>query len=244
MKMNKNIIDVSNLTKYFKKEIALNNISFKLKKNKTLGILGPNGSGKSTTIGILLGLIKASSGKVIIDNIDINSKYRIKILERINFASPYTELPKRLSVKQNLKVFARLYNVYNIKKRLEEIYEYFNLEKLLEKKTGELSSGQKTRVSLAKALINKPKLLLLDEPTASLDPITSKYLREFITEYKKQNDLSVVLSSHNMEEAEKLCDQILFLQSGKILFHGTIKDIKQIYRKKSLEEIYFNFFKN
>ncbi len=244
MKMNKNIIDVSNLTKYFKREMALNNISFKLKKNKTLGILGPNGSGKSTTIGILLGLIKASSGKVIINNIDINSKHRIKILERINFASPYTELPKRLSVKQNLKVFARLYNVNNIKKRLEEIYEYFNLEKLLEKKTGELSTGQKTRVSLAKALINKPKLLLLDEPTASLDPITSKYLREFITEYKKQNDLSVVLSSHNMEEAEKLCDQILFLQSGKILFHGTIKDIKQLYRKKSLEEIYFNFFKS
>ena len=237
-----NIVEVKNLTKYFKNELALNNISFNLKCKETLGILGPNGSGKSTTIGILLGLIRASSGNVVIDNININSKHRTKILEKINFASPYTELPKRLSVKQNLEIYARLYNVVDIKKRLEEIYEYFNLEKLLNKKAGELSSGQKTRVSLAKALLNKPKLLLLDEPTASLDPVTSEFLREFIINYKNKNDISIIFSSHNMSEVERLCDQILFLRQGRILSKGTIIDIRNKNKNRNLQQIYFDLF--
>jgi len=237
-----NIVEVKNLTKHFKNELALKNISFNLKYKETLGILGPNGSGKSTTIGILLGLIKASSGDVVIDNININSKHRIKILEKINFASPYTELPKRLSVKQNLEIYARLYNVVDIKKRLEEIFEYFNLEKLLNKKAGELSSGQKTRVSLAKALLNKPKLLLLDEPTASLDPVTAEFLREFIINYKKKNDISIIFSSHNMTEVERLCDQILFLRQGRILSKGTVVDILNKNKKRNLQQIYFDLF--
>lgn len=237
-----NIVEVKNLTKYFKNEPALNNISFNLKYKETLGILGPNGSGKSTTIGIILGLIKASSGDVVIDNININSKHRTRILEKINFASPYTELPKRLSVKQNLEIYARLYNVVNIKKRLEEIFEYFNLEKLLNKKVGELSSGQKTRVSLAKALLNKPKLLLLDEPTASLDPVTAEFLREFIINYKKKNDISIIFSSHNMLEVERLCDQILFLRKGRILLKGTVVDILSKNKKSNLQKIYFDLF--
>ena len=237
-----NIVEVKNLTKYFKNEPALNNISFNLKYKETLGILGPNGSGKSTTIGIILGLIKASSGDVVIDNININSKHRTRILEKINFASPYTELPKRLSVKQNLEIYARLYNVVNIKKRLEEIFEYFNLEKLLNKKVGELSSGQKTRVSLAKALLNKPKLLLLDEPTASLDPVTAEFLREFIINYKKKNDISIIFSSHNMVEVERLCDQILFLRKGRILLKGTVVDILSKNKKSNLQKIYFDLF--
>ena len=237
-----NIVEVKNLTKNFKNELALKNISFNLKYKETLGILGPNGSGKSTTIGILLGLIKASSGDVVIDNININSKHRIKILEKINFASPYTELPKRLSVKQNLEIYARLYNVVDIKKRLEEIFEYFNLEKLLNKKAGELSSGQKTRVSLAKALLNKPKLLLLDEPTASLDPVTAEFLREFIINYKKKNDISIIFSSHNMTEVERLCDQILFLRQGRILSKGTVVDILNKNKKRNLQQIYFDLF--
>ncbi len=237
-----NIVEVKNLTKHFKNELALKNISFNLKYKDTLGILGPNGSGKSTTIGILLGLIKASSGDVVIDNININSKHRIKILEKINFASPYTELPKRLSVKQNLEIYARLYNVVDIKKRLEEIFEYFNLEKLLNKKAGELSSGQKTRVSLAKALLNKPKLLLLDEPTASLDPVTAEFLREFIINYKKKNNISIIFSSHNMTEVERLCDQILFLRQGRILSKGTVVDILNKNKKRNLQQIYFDLF--
>ena len=238
-----NIVKVKNLTKHFKNETALNNISFNLKYKETLGILGPNGSGKSTTIGILLGLIKASSGDVVIDNININSKHRTRILEKINFASPYTELPKRLSVRQNLEIYARLYNVVDIKKRLEEIFEYFNLEKLLYKKVGELSSGQKTRVSLAKALLNKPKLLLLDEPTASLDPVTAEFLREFIINYKKKNDISIIFSSHNMLEVERLCDQILFLRKGRILLKGTVVDILSKNKKSNLQKIYFDLFK-
>ena len=237
-----NIVKVKNLTKHFKNETALNNISFNLKYKETLGILGPNGSGKSTTIGILLGLIKASSGDVVIDNININSKHRTRILEKINFASPYTELPKRLSVRQNLEIYARLYNVVDIKKRLEEIFEYFNLEKLLNKKVGELSSGQKTRVSLAKALLNKPKLLLLDEPTASLDPVTAEFLREFIINYKKKNDISIIFSSHNMVEVERLCDQILFLRKGRILLKGTVVDILSKNKKSNLQKIYFDLF--
>ena len=237
-----NIVEVKNLTKHFKNETALNNISFNLKYKETLGILGPNGSGKSTTIGILLGLIKASSGDVVIDNININSKHRTRILEKINFASPYTELPKRLSVRQNLEIYARLYNVVDIKKRLEEIFEYFNLEKLLNKKVGELSSGQKTRVSLAKALLNKPKLLLLDEPTASLDPVTAEFLREFIINYKKKNDISIIFSSHNMLEVERLCDQILFLRKGRILLKGTVVDILSKNKKSNLQKIYFDLF--
>ncbi len=237
-----NIVEVKNLTKYFKNEPALNNISFNLKYKETLGILGPNGSGKSTTIGIILGLIKASSGDVVIDNININSKHRTRILEKINFASPYTELPKRLSVRQNLEIYARLYNVVDIKKRLEEIFEYFNLEELLNKKVGELSSGQKTRVSLAKALLNKPKLLLLDEPTASLDPVTAEFLREFIINYKKKNDISIIFSSHNMVEVERLCDQILFLRKGKILLKGTVVDILCKNKKSNLQKIYFDLF--
>ena len=237
-----NIVKVKNLTKHFKNETALNNISFNLRYKETLGLLGPNGSGKSTTIGILLGLIKASSGDVVIDNININSKHRTRILEKINFASPYTELPKRLSVRQNLEIYARLYNVVDIKKRLEEIFEYFNLEKLLYKKVGELSSGQKTRVSLAKALLNKPKLLLLDEPTASLDPVTAEFLREFIINYKKKNDISIIFSSHNMVEVERLCDQILFLRKGRILLKGTVVDILSKNKKSNLQKIYFDLF--
>ncbi len=242
MNKNTNIVIVKNLTKFFGNNIAIDNISFTLEQKSTLGILGPNGSGKSTTIGILLGLIKASSGEVIINDVNINSKNRMKILEKINFASPYTELPKRLSVRQNLEVYARLYNVENIRERLDEIFEYFELGNLLEKKTGELSSGQKTRVSLAKALINKPKLLLLDEPTASLDPVISEYLREFINRYRRNNDISILFSSHNMSEAQKLCDKILILKKGKVLHFEKTRDLLKKNRKKNLEEIYFNLF--
>ena len=139
-------------------------------------------------------------------------------------------------------IYARLYNVVDIKKRLEEIFEYFNLEELLNKKVGELSSGQKTRVSLAKALLNKPKLLLLDEPTASLDPVTAEFLREFIINYKKKNDISIIFSSHNMVEVERLCDQILFLRKGRILLKGTVVDILSKNKKSNLQKIYFDLF--
>ena len=215
-----NKLEVKNLTKTFNGKLAINKINFSLEENTILGILGPNGSGKSTTIGILLGLIKQTSGEIYINDTYINKKNRFKFLNIMNFASPYTELPKRLSVIENLSIYARLYNVKNIKDRLEEIYDYFELYDLLEKKTGELSSGQKTKVALAKALINKPQILLLDEPTASLDPVVAEYLKTFIYKYKKKNNISILLSSHNMQEAQTLCDNIMILKKGEVIEQG------------------------
>ena len=235
-------IEVKNLTKIFNGKLAINQINFSLKENSILGVLGPNGSGKSTTIGILLGLIKQTSGEIYINDTYINKKNRFKFLNIMNFASPYTELPKRLSVIENLSIYARLYNVKNIKDRLEEIYDYFELYDLLGKKTGELSSGQKTKVALAKALINKPQILLLDEPTASLDPVVADYLKTFIYKYKKKNNISILLSSHNMQEAQTLCDNIMILKKGEVVELGQTNLVLDKYKKKKLEDVYFKIF--
>ena len=237
-----NKIEVKNLTKIFNGKLAINQINFSLKENSILGVLGPNGSGKSTTIGILLGLIKQTSGEIYINDTYINKKNRFKFLNIMNFASPCTELPKRLSVIENLSIYARLYNVKNIKDRLEEIYDYFELYDLLGKKTGELSSGQKTKVALAKALINKPQILLLDEPTASLDPVVADYLKTFIYKYKKKNNISILLSSHNMQEAQTLCDNIMILKKGEVVELGQTNFVLDKYKKKKLEDVYFKIF--
>ena len=237
-----NKLEVKNLTKIFNGKLAINQINFSLKENSILGVLGPNGSGKSTTMGILLGLIKQTSGEIYINDTYINKKNRFKFLNIMNFASPYTELPKRLSVIENLSIYARLYNVKNIKDRLEEIYDYFELYDLLGKKTGELSSGQKTKVALAKALINKPQILLLDEPTASLDPVVAEYLKTFIYKYKKKNNISILLSSHNMQEAQTLCDNIMILKKGEVIEQGKTNIVLDKYKKKKLEDVYFKIF--
>ena len=176
-------IEVKNLTKKFKNFTAVNNINFTLEKNKTLGLLGPNGCGKTTSIGMILGLITPTDGEVLIDNQNIDNSDRNDLLSKMNFASPYIELPKKLTVIQNLEVYGRLYGVKNLKQRIEEISEELNLNDFLYKKTGELSSGQKNRVSLAKSLINKPEVLLLDEPTASLDPDIGDFVRNYIEVY-------------------------------------------------------------
>ena len=202
-----NKLKVKNLTKMFNGKLAINKINFSLEENTILGILGPNGSGKSTTIGILLGLIKPTSGQIYINDTYISNKNRLKFLNIMNFASPYTELPKRLSVMENLSIYARLYNVKNIKDRLEEIYDYFELYDLL-KKTGELSSGQKTRVALAKALINKPEILLLDEPTASLDPVVAEYLKTLYINIKK---IIIFLFYFPLITCKKLKDYVIKL---------------------------------
>ena len=179
-------LTVKKLVKKFKSTTAVDNISFEIEKNNTLGLLGPNGCGKTTSIGMMLGLIKPSSGEIFIDEFQLNSKNRIKLLSLMNFASPYIELPKKLTVRQNLEVYARLYGVSNKVERIEELVEDLNLSKFLYKSTGELSSGQKNRVSLAKSLINKPKLLFLDEPTASLDPDIGDFVREYLEKYKNK----------------------------------------------------------
>ena len=231
-------IEAINLEKKFGNKGAVNNISFVIPESETIGLLGPNGCGKTTTIGMMLGLIKPSSGIIKIDDQDINKIERVKILEKVNFASPYIELPKRLTVRQNLEVFGKLYGVENLEKRIIEIAQDLDLRKFLDKKTGELSSGQKNRVSLAKSLLNKPRLLLLDEPTASLDPDIGDFVRSYIDAYKKTNKVTILLASHNMSEVERLCSDILMLKEGKIVDKGSSKFLIKKHGRNNLEETF------
>ena len=231
-------LEVKNLVKKFKKTQAVNDISFEIKKNETLGLLGPNGCGKTTSIGMMLGLITPTSGKILIDGITLDSVNRVKLLSFMNFASPYVELPKKLTVKQNLEVYARLYGIKEIKNRIAEMVEDLNLQMFLNKKNGELSSGQKNRVSLAKSLINKPKLLFLDEPTASLDPDVGDFIREYIEKYKKKNELTILLASHNMKEVERLCNNIIMMKHGQIVDHGTCAELIKKHGRENLEDTF------
>ena len=231
-------LEIKNLSKKFNTILAVNNISFEIEKNKTLGLLGPNGCGKTTSIGMMLGLITPTSGKILINEISLEAKNRIELLSLMNFASPYIELPKKLTVKQNLEIYARLYGVKQISNRILEMSEDLNLKDLLNKKTGELSSGQKNRVSLAKSLINKPKLLFLDEPTASLDPDVGDFVREYLEKYKNKNELTILLASHNMREVERLCDSIVMMKQGKIVDSGTCDQLIAKHGRKNLEETF------
>jgi len=231
-------IEVKNLTKKFKNFTAVNNINFSLEKNKTLGLLGPNGCGKTTSIGMILGLITPTDGEVLIDNQNIDNSDRNVLLSKMNFASPYIELPKKLTVIQNLEVYGRLYGVKNLKERIEEISEELNLNDFLYKKTGELSSGQKNRVSLAKSLINKPEVLLLDEPTASLDPDIGDFVRNYIEIYKTKNEITILLASHNMKEVERLCDSVIMMKEGQIVDRGTCKDLISRHGRDNLEDTF------
>jgi len=231
-------LEVKNLVKKFKSTIAVNNISLEIEKNNTLGLLGPNGCGKTTSIGMMLGLIKPNDGEIFIDGIKFNSENKINLLSLMNFASPYVELPKKLTVRQNLEVYARLYGVSNKIERIEELAEDLNLIKFLNKNTGELSSGQKNRVSLAKSLINKPKLLFLDEPTASLDPDVGDFVREYLEKYKNKNQLTMLLASHNMKEVERLCDKIIMMKQGKIVDEGTCEELISKHGRENLEDTF------
>ena len=237
-------LEVKNLVKKFKSTTAVNNISFTIEKNKTLGLLGPNGCGKTTSIGMMLSLITPSSGEILIDDIKLDSKNRIKLLSLMNFASPYVELPKKLTVKQNLEIYARLYGVKDKSKRIEELINDLNLKNFLNKNTGELSSGQKNRVSLAKSLINKPKLLFLDEPTASLDPDIGDFVREYLEKYKNENELTILLASHNMKEVERLCNKIVMMKQGKIVDEGTCGELINRHGRKNLEETFLKIVRS
>ena len=231
-------LKVQNLVKKFNSTIAVNNVNFEIEKNTVLGLLGPNGCGKTTSIGMMLGLITPTSGKIYINDTCLEPKNRIKLLSLMNFASPYIELPKKLTVKQNLEVYARLYGVNEIKKRIDEMVENLNIKDFLNKKTGELSSGQKNRVALAKSLINKPKLLFLDEPTASLDPDVGDFVREYIEKYKKNNELTIILASHNMREVERLCNKIVMMKQGEIVDSGTCEQLIKKHGRQNLEETF------
>ena len=233
----KNSIEVINLSKSYKTKKAVNNINFKINENEIVGLLGPNGCGKTTTIGMILGLLKPTSGQVLINGKNIENN-KISILHKMNFISPYIELPKKLTVNQNLIVYGKLYNIQNLNERINFLSEKLRLGDLLDKITGELSSGQKNRVSLAKALINDPTVLLLDEPTAALDPETADYIRTFLEKYKEEKKISVLLASHNMDEVKRLCNSVMMMKDGTIVDSGTPEDLIKKYGQKNLEEVF------
>tara|TARA_E500000331_G_scaffold324403_1_gene340662 strand:+ start:5386 stop:6120 length:735 start_codon:yes stop_codon:yes gene_type:complete len=232
-----NSIEVINLSKSYGQKKAVRKINFKVSENEIIGLLGPNGCGKTTTIAMILGLLKPTNGQVLINGMNIES-HRISLLHKMNFISPYIELPKKLSVKQNLIVYGKLYSVENLNDKIEKLTNELRLKNLLDKITGELSSGQKNRVSLAKALINDPKVLLLDEPTASLDPETGDFIRTFLENYKKENNMSILLASHNMNEVKRLCSSILMMKDGVIIDKGKPDELIKKHGRQNLEEVF------
>ena len=230
-------LEVIELSKLYNKKEVVKNISFKINKNEIIGILGPNGCGKTTTIGMILGLLKPSKGKVLINGFEIESK-RVDLLNNLNFISPYIELPKKLTVKENLEVYGRLYDVKNLSSKIEYLSDKLRLNEIIYKITGELSSGQKNRVSLAKSIINDPTVLLLDEPTASLDPETGDFVRSFLENYQKEKKASILLASHNMAEVERLCSSVLMMKNGTIIDQDSPKALIKKHGRKNLEEVF------
>ena len=238
-----NSIEVINLSKSYKLKEAVKNINFKINENEIVGLLGPNGCGKTTTIAMILGLLKPSCGQVLINGMDIEN-HRISLLHKMNFISPYIELPKKLTVKQNLTVYGKLYSVKNLSEKIDSLSNKLRLDKILNSITGELSSGQKNRVSLAKALINDPTVLLLDEPTASLDPETGDFIRTFLEIYKREKKISVLLASHNMSEVKRLCNSVLMMKNGSIIDSGTPEQLIKKHGRKNLEEVFLQLARN
>ena len=230
-------LEVIGLSKVYNEKEAVKDISFKVNKNEIIGILGPNGCGKTTTIGMILGLLKPSKGKVLINNIEIET-HRVELLNNLNFISPYIELPKKLTVKQNLEIYGRLYDVKNLQSKIQYLTEKLRLNEIINKITGELSSGQKNRVSLAKSIINDPAILLLDEPTASLDPETGDFVRSFLEKYQKENETSILLASHNMAEVERLCSSVLMMKQGTIIDQGNPNTLIKKHGRKNMEEVF------
>ena len=230
-------LEVIKLSKIYNEKEAVKNISFKVKQNEIIGILGPNGCGKTTTIGMILGLLKPSNGKVLINGAEIETQ-RVSLLDNLNFISPYIELPKKLTVKQNLEVYGRLYDIKNLKIKIEYLSEKLRLNEIINKITGELSSGQKNRVSLAKSVINDPAVLLLDEPTASLDPETGDFVRSFLENYQEEKKTSILLASHNMNEVERLCSSVLMMNKGTIIDQGNPQELIKKHGRKNMEEVF------
>jgi|TARA_A100001011_G_C14232743_1_gene809586 ABC-2 type transport system ATP-binding protein len=232
-------IEIKNLNKKYNNFLAVKNINFKINKGSIIGLLGPNGCGKTTTLGMILGLIKPTSGSVLINNLNIeNETNRTKILEKVNFISPYVELPKKLTVEENLKVYGRLYGVKNLKDKILNLMEELNLIDFKNRKTGELSSGQRNRVSLAKALINEPEILLLDEPTASLDPDVGDYIRTYLENFALKKNTTILLASHNMNEVERLCNKVMMMKNGKIIDEGTCSSLIKKHGRANLEDTF------
>ena len=232
-------IRVENLTKRYPHTLAVDDISFTLAPGQILGLLGGNGAGKTTTIAMLLGLLVPTSGRITVLGRDM-ARDRFSALARMNFSSPYIALPARLTVRENLVVYGHLYNVPNLNRRICKLAEQFNLGTLLNRPAGELSAGQKTRVALAKSLINEPELLLLDEPTASLDPDTGDYVRGVLEDYRRTQGAAILLASHNMGEVERLCDNVLMLKTGHIVDRGPPEELISRYGRENMEQVFLH----
>jgi ABC-2 type transport system ATP-binding protein len=231
------ILEADRLVKRFGEFTALDGLSFTVAEGESLGLLGVNGAGKTTAMNLLLGLTTPTSGMVRMFGLDL-WKHRIAILKKVNFSSAYTNLPSNLLVWQNLTVFARLYGVPNPKQRIEFLLELLDITHLRKSVTGRLSAGESTRVNLAKALLNEPRLLLLDEPTASLDPDIADRVRKLLRKLQKETGLSILYTSHNMRDIEEVCDRIIFLHGGKVLAEGTPGDIHSRFNRTSLEDLF------
>jgi len=232
-------IAVSGLRKVFGTVAAVDGISFDVARGSTTALLGGNGAGKTTTISMLLGLIKPTTGDIHVLGVDMR-RARHKALARMNFESPYVDLPKRLTVRENLRVYGRLYGVKNLPARIAELADELALGEFLDRPAGTLSAGQKTRVGLAKAFINKPELLLLDEPTASLDPDTADWVRQHFSNYKKQSGATILLASHNMTEVERLADNVIMMNKGRIVDQGSPRALITRYGRENLEEVFID----
>lgn len=232
-------IDVDGLTKRYGDVLAVDDITFAADTGGTIGLLGGNGAGKTTTIAMLLGLLVPSSGRISVLGHDM-ARDRFAALARMNFSSPYVALPHRLTVKENLQVYGHLYNVKGMERRIQELAAGLNLDPILHRPAGQLSAGQKTRVALAKALINRPEVLLLDEPTASLDPDTGDMVRSWLERYRHESGCTILLASHNMAEVERLCTHVLMLKQGRIVDQGSPDDLLQRYGREDLEDVFLD----
>jgi ABC-2 type transport system ATP-binding protein len=232
-------ISVIDLVKTYRDVTAVDGITFSAARGAIVGLLGGNGAGKTTTIGMIMGLILPTRGTAKVLDADM-ARERHRVLHRINFESPYVEMPKRLTVRQNLKVFGALYNVRDIGDRIAELAAELNLRDFLDRPAGQLSAGQKTRVALAKALVNTPDVLLLDEPTASLDPDTADWVRTRLERYRIERHATILLASHNMPEVERLCDNVLMMKEGKIVDSGAPADLIARYGRQTMEDVFLD----
>jgi ABC-2 type transport system ATP-binding protein len=232
-------VEVRDLSKRFGKVVAVEGITFTVPAGKVTALLGGNGAGKTTTISMLLGLLLPTTGSIRILGEDMQ-KHRHRVLPRMNFSSPYVDLPHRLTVRENLKIYALLYGVEQIAAQIERLAEELDLASMLHRPVGQLSAGQKTRVALAKALINEPDLMLLDEPTASLDPDTADWVRGYLEKYQSRTGATLLIASHNMAEVERLCQEVLMLRAGRIVDRGAPQDLIDRYGRTNLEEVFLD----
>src|SRR5260370_28130933 len=232
-------IEVQHLRKVYGEIVAVDDLTFSVPRGAVLGLLGGNGAGKTTTIAVLLGWLEPTAGEIRVLGVDM-LKRRSAALPRMNFASPYVDLPHRLTVRQNLLFYGRLYGVKDLARRIEEIAEHMQIGPFLDRQSGKLSAGQKTRVALAKALINSPDVLLLDEPTASLDPDTADWVRGYLKDYQRQTRATILLASHNMGEVDRLCDDLLLLQAGRVFERGSPRELIERFGREDMEEVFLD----